>query len=677
MNGIIYARVSTTEQDFQRQIEDLRELCKKEDITVLKEFVEKESGTKRERKILTAMMKFVEDSTDLDYVVIHELSRLGRTDKVLETIKELNKRKICLISKKENLHTLNSEKIVNSNTTFMLTILAGISTLEVDTLKYRIKSGIKSSRKKGNASGGLNIPYGYIKLNNKQLTPDWKDEAQVIKKIFNLYLNGKNGEDFGTRKIAIELINSDPPILTRTQKIINSGKNLHHYIDEDGNPQIKLSHNFGSQWNESSIYQILTNPIYCGKRRSSTSSVGMKYVYELLPQLQLQIIKPEVFDAVQKKLSNNVTKIDINRKFFHLLDNKKVFCGCGENMFAYSKSDKLDELGNVKKKGENSFRCNNKIKINGKCNNDGISIDKVDRLVQSIILYKYSDIILKNLDNKPLKQEISNVKSEIESLSKQLKKEETKEKNLVLRNIDGRITDKVFDSMFNEIKKEQEQLKNRIALKENRLGALTTEYNNIIDISKLKYNFNKKNESLPKTIVNTILTSLTLTSLRNSPIQFQDIIKQVKLQKINNKHLFNKLSDRLLLATFKSGVIELHYLISQREDYVYDFQDEKIRPLKDIDTLVKTTYKSDSVLTQKKKSKETISNNLVFEVMAIPLYEEEKKSDFIDKMHKIDFINDIMDVEEDLNIESDDKKKDILKEEIENAIEYKKISDSF
>ena len=82
-------------------------------------------------------------------------------------------------------------------------------------------------------------------------------------------------------------------------------------------------------------------------------------------------------------------------------------------------------------------------------------------------------------------------------------------------------------------------------------------------------------------------------------------------------------------------------------------------------------------MTQKKKSKETISNNLVFEVMAIPLYEEEKKSDFIDKMHKIDFINDIMDVEEDLNIESDDKKKDILKEEIENAIEYKKISDSF
>jgi DNA invertase Pin-like site-specific DNA recombinase len=677
MNGIIYARVSTTEQDFQRQIEDLRELCKKKDITVLKEFVEKETGTKRERKELTAMMKFVEDSTDLDFVVIHELSRLGRTNKVLETIEELNKRKICLISKKENLETLDSEKNVNSATTFMLIVLSGISTLEIDTLKYRIKSGIKSSRKKGNAAGGLNIPYGYMKKNDKQLTPDWKDEAQTIKKIFNLYLNGKDGEDFGTRKIAIELINSEPPILTRTQKIIDSGKNVHHYIDEEGNPQIKLSHNFGTQWNESSIYQILTNPIYCGKRRSSISNVGIKYDYELLPQPQLQIIKPEVFEAVQKKLSNNVTKIDINRKFFHLLDNKKVFCGCGENMFAYSKSDKLDELGNVLKKGENSFKCNNKIKINGKCNNDGINIDKVDRLVQSVILYKYSDIMLKNLDNKQLKQDIIIIETEIETLNKQLKKEEAKEKNLVLRNIDGRISDNVFDDMFNNIKKQEERLKNMITFKENRLDNLNREYSNQLDISKLKYKFNIKNEKLPKVIVNTILTSLTLTALKNSPAKFQDIIEKVKKHTINNKYLFNKLSDRLLLATFKSGVIELHYLVSQREDYVYDFQDEKIRPLKDIDTLVKATYKSSNILTQKKKSKETISNNLVFEVMAIPLYKEEKKSDFIDKMHKIDFINDIVDVEEDLYIESDDKKKDILKEEIENAIEYKRISDSF
>jgi hypothetical protein len=285
--------------------------------------------------------------------------------------------------------------------------------------------------------------------------------------------------------------------------------------------------------------------------------------------------------------------------------------------------------------------------------------------------------MLKNLDNKQLKQDIIILKTEIESLNKQLKKEETKERNLVLKNIEGRITDKVYDGMFNDIKREQELLNNKIALKENRLVTLTAEYNSILDISRLKYNFNRKNENLPKSIVNTILTSLTLTALKNAPADIQDIIEKVKRHTINNKHLFSKLSDRLLLATFKSGVIELHYLISQREDYVYDFQDEKIRPLKDIDTLVKTTYKSNNILTQKKKFKETISNNLVFEVMAIPLYKEEKKSDFIDKMHKIDFINDIMDVEEDVNIESDDKKKDILKEEIENAIEYKKISDSF
>jgi len=577
MNGIIYARVSTTEQDFQRQIEDLRILCIKENITVLEEFTEKETGTKRERKALTAMMNYVEESTDLDFVVIQELSRLGRTNEVLKTIEELNKRKICLISDKENIKTLDKEKNVNSSTTFMLTVLSGISTLEIDTLKFRIKSGIKSSRKKGISAGSLNIPYGYIKLPNKQLTPDWKEEAQTIKKIFNLYLNGKAGEEYGTRKIAVQLINNEPPILTRTQKIINSGKNIHYYIDEDGKEQTKLSHNFGTQWNESSIYQILTNPIYCGKRRSAKSKVGIKYDYELLSQPELQIIKPEIFDEVQKKLSSNVTKLNKHRKFFHLLDNKKVFCGCGKNMFAYTKSDKLDELGNVLKKGENNFKCNDKIKINGTCDNDGINIDKVDRLVQSVILYKYSDIMLENLDNNQLKQDISIIKKEIETLNKQLKKEETKEKNTLLKNIDGRITDAVYNSVFDAIKKEEELIKSKITLKENRLVTLTEEQKNIMDISKLEYNFNRKNENLPKTIVNTILTSLTLTALRNSPIKFQDVIEKVKLHTIDKKHLFNKLSDRLLLATFKSGVTALYYLISQREDYIFDFQDSSIK----------------------------------------------------------------------------------------------------
>ena len=431
-------------------------------------------------------------------------------------------------------------------------------------------------------------------------------------------MNGKDGEDFGTRKIAIELINSEPPILTRTQKIINSGKNIHHYTDEEGKEQTKLSHNFGTQWNESSIYQILTNPIYCGKRRSSTSIVGKKYDYELLPQPHLQIVRPEVFDAVQKKLSSNVTKLNKNRKFFHLLDNKKVFCGCGKNMFAYTKSDKLDELGNVLKKGENSFRCNDKVRINGKCDNDGINIDKVDRLVQSVILYKYSDIMLKNLDNKQLKQDIIILKTEIESLNKQLKKEETKEKNLVLKNIDGRITDKVFDSMFNDIKKEQELLNNKISLKENRLVTLTSEYSNILDISKLKYNFNRKNENLPKSVVNTILTSLTITALKNAPSNIRDVISKVKLQTIDNKHLFSKLSDRLLLTTFKSGATEQYYLISQREDYIFDFQDNKIRYISDVDSIIKKAlgYKQDVKIFLTDSRIDSIRSNLGFDIFS-------------------------------------------------------------
>ena len=47
MKVIIYARVSTNSQDYDRQISDLREYAKRMDYNVVKEFSEKISGAKK------------------------------------------------------------------------------------------------------------------------------------------------------------------------------------------------------------------------------------------------------------------------------------------------------------------------------------------------------------------------------------------------------------------------------------------------------------------------------------------------------------------------------------------------------------------------------------------------------------------------------------------------------
>lgn len=73
---VIYARVSTDSQDYDRQISDLREHAKKQGYVVVKEFSEKISGAKKvaERQQLSELLQFVE-AHNIDKVLIYECSR--------------------------------------------------------------------------------------------------------------------------------------------------------------------------------------------------------------------------------------------------------------------------------------------------------------------------------------------------------------------------------------------------------------------------------------------------------------------------------------------------------------------------------------------------------------------------------------------------------------------------
>jgi DNA invertase Pin-like site-specific DNA recombinase len=89
MKSVCYVRVSTDIQEYDRQIEDIRKYCNEANLELVKEFSEKESGKIKIRPALTEMIEFIK-LNEVDFVVISELSRLGRTSKVLETIEFLN-----------------------------------------------------------------------------------------------------------------------------------------------------------------------------------------------------------------------------------------------------------------------------------------------------------------------------------------------------------------------------------------------------------------------------------------------------------------------------------------------------------------------------------------------------------------------------------------------------------
>ena len=78
MAKIGYARVSSKEQNLDRQLQALE--------SVSKVFSDKVSGATTERPQLQAMLDYIREG---DIVVVAELDRLGRNNKDLTDIKEL------------------------------------------------------------------------------------------------------------------------------------------------------------------------------------------------------------------------------------------------------------------------------------------------------------------------------------------------------------------------------------------------------------------------------------------------------------------------------------------------------------------------------------------------------------------------------------------------------------
>ena len=93
MDVVIYGRVSTQSQDYQRQIEELKRYSNAFEYNVVKIFTEVISGSKtgKDRKEINNLLDFIDDNTNVKGVLISELSRLGRdTSDVLINIKKLN-----------------------------------------------------------------------------------------------------------------------------------------------------------------------------------------------------------------------------------------------------------------------------------------------------------------------------------------------------------------------------------------------------------------------------------------------------------------------------------------------------------------------------------------------------------------------------------------------------------
>lgn len=181
---VIFARVSTSSQEYDRQVNELTTLAANNSWSVEAVFAEKVSGAKSnmERAELLRMVAFVE-SNHIDKVLVTELSRLGRdTLQVLEVIEMLNKKEISLYIQNYAIETLTKEGKVNAMSQFLITILAEVARMERKTIRERVESGYNNYRANG---GKVGRKTGYKKAEEAMKT-QYIEEIKLLRKGYSL-----------------------------------------------------------------------------------------------------------------------------------------------------------------------------------------------------------------------------------------------------------------------------------------------------------------------------------------------------------------------------------------------------------------------------------------------------------------------------------------------------------
>ena len=152
---VLYVRVSTSAQDYTRQITELRKYAKKQNYEIVKEFSEKISGGKKieERAAIKELLDFVQDNK-VEKVLVYECSRLSRRQlDFLSIIEQLTEVGVSLYILQNGLETLLPDGKPNPIANLCFGIIAEFNNLEKNLIRARMASGYEHHRMSGGSVG--------------------------------------------------------------------------------------------------------------------------------------------------------------------------------------------------------------------------------------------------------------------------------------------------------------------------------------------------------------------------------------------------------------------------------------------------------------------------------------------------------------------------------------------
>ena len=243
----LYIRLSREDGDKEESssVTNQREILKRyvseqENFFIVKEYVDDGwTGTNFDRPKFKEMIEDIEAGI-IDTVITKDLSRLGRERLGVGHYTEIyfpehNVRYIALL---DNIDTYMDEGMND-----MAPFKGVINDMYVRDISKKIRSSLIERKKAGNFLG-VTAPYGYKKdPNNKFHLVINEKEAEVVKRVFRLYLEGN-----GLTKIAQILTKDGVPVPGESRNIGKTRKTALY-----------------SSWKQTTIRRILDNRVYLGE----------------------------------------------------------------------------------------------------------------------------------------------------------------------------------------------------------------------------------------------------------------------------------------------------------------------------------------------------------------------------------------------------------------------------
>lgn len=154
---IIYARVSTKEQNVDMQLIDLREYAKARKLNVVREYIDYASGSRSDRENYRKLFDDVQ-KRKTDVVLVWKFDRFARSTKeLIIALEEFNNLGVDFISYKENIDTSTPAGKI------LFTMISAFAEFERAIIRERVKAGMEKAKARGARIGRPKIPPFTIK----------------------------------------------------------------------------------------------------------------------------------------------------------------------------------------------------------------------------------------------------------------------------------------------------------------------------------------------------------------------------------------------------------------------------------------------------------------------------------------------------------------------------------